>query len=200
MKKYLLIFAAMLCCAMTTAVMTACSDKDDNPDNSSEDVSKGIVINLGSIVIKPYLKMGASLADVEAYMQKNYADWTYTKEEKRQESIFARRYAKDNKEIVYVFYDTAAGSLRMTTYGFYNQEIPFSTIKAELERNGLIYQGKLNFVFPGAADVYQMFLSADKSIEVQYGRYEEKDNWAIAFQPFDEDDMNYLEPANNGAG
>ena len=34
MKKYLMTLAAVLCCAMTMAVFTACtSDNDDNPAN-----------------------------------------------------------------------------------------------------------------------------------------------------------------------
>ena len=31
MKKYLMTLATALCCAMTMAVLTACSDNDDNP-------------------------------------------------------------------------------------------------------------------------------------------------------------------------
>ena len=76
MKKYLMTLAAVLCCAMTTVVFTACSSNEDNPTFPSIDVNNGVVINLGSIVIKPYLQFGASLADVEAYMKANYPDWT----------------------------------------------------------------------------------------------------------------------------
>ena len=189
-------FAAVLCCAMTMAVMTACSDKDDDPVIPSEDVNKGIAINLGSIVIKPYMQYGTSLADVEAYMQKNYGDWTYTKDDQQEGQIFYTKYRKDNEVISYAFYNTPAGSLRLSTYGFENTDISFSEIKAELERNGFIYQGKLNFEFPTAADVYQLFLSADRSIEVQFARWENDNRWAIGFQPLDEDDLNYLEPVN----
>lgn len=186
---------AVLCCAMTAAVLTACSD-DNNLVFSSADVNKGIVINLGSNVIKPYLQFGASLADVEAYMQENYADWTYTKDDQREGPTFTTQYRKENNVMVFFFYNTTVGSLRSAEYGFENSEISFSAIKAELERNGFIYQGKLNFEFPGAADVYQMFLSADNSIEVQFARWEEDNRWGIGFQPLDEDDMNYLEPVN----
>lgn len=76
MKKYLMTLVAVLCCAMTTVVFTACSSNEDNPTFPSVDVNKGVVINLGSIVIKPYLQFGASLADVEKYMKENYPDWT----------------------------------------------------------------------------------------------------------------------------
>ena len=148
------------------------------------------------MVIKPYMLFGASLADVEAYMQENYADWTCTTDDPREGPVFTTNYRKDNKVIVFSFYNTTVGSLRMSEYGFENSELPFPAIKAELERNGFIYQGKLNFEFPGAADVYQMFLSADSSIEVQFARWEEENRWGIGFQPLDEDDLNYLEPVN----
>ena len=196
MRKYIMTLAAVLCCAMATAVLTACSDKDDNPTIPAEDVNKGIEINLGSIVIKPYLRLGASLADVEAYMLENYADWTYTKEDQQENPTFITRYRKDNKNILFAFYNIPGGSLRLSQYGFEDSEIPFPVIKAELERNGFIYQGKLNFDIPYAADVYQMFLSADKSIEVQFVRWEESNRWGIGFQNLDEDDLNYLEPVN----
>jgi hypothetical protein len=203
MKKILMMlncgraaFTAVLCCAMTMAVLTACSDNDDDPVIPSENVNKGIVINLGSIVIKPYMLFGASLADVEAYMQKNYGDWAYTKEDQQEGQIFYTRYRNGNKVISYAFNNTPAGSLRLATYGFENTEISFPEIKAELERNGFIYQGKLNFEFPTAADEYQLFLSADRCIEVQFARWENDNRWAIGFQPLDEDDLNYLEPVN----
>lgn len=203
MKKILMMlncgraaFAAVLCCAMTMAVLTACSDNDDDPVILSENVNKGVVINLGSIVIKPYMLFGALLPDVEAYMQKNYADWAYTNEGQQEGQIFYTRYRNGNKVISYAFNNTPAGSLRLATYGFENTDISFPEIEAELERNGFIYQGKLNFEFPTAADEYQLFLTADRSIEVQFARWENDNRWAIGFQPLDEDDLNYLEPVN----
>lgn len=195
MKKIFMVLTAVLCCAMTAAVLTACSD-DDNLVIPSADVNKGIVINLDSIVIKPYLQFGASLADVEAYMQKNYADWAYTKEDQREGPIYSIKYNKDNQDIIFAFDNAPVLNLRLTTYVFKNSEISFSAIRAELERKGFIYQGKLNYELPNAADVYQMFLPADSSIEVQFASWEQSNTWAIGFQTFDESDLNYLEPVN----
>ena len=110
------VLTIVLCCVMTTAVLTACSDKDDNPAIPSADVNKGIVINLGSIVIKPYMLFGASLAEVEAYMQENYADWTYTTDDQREGPTFTTRYRKDNKVMVFAFNNTPVGSLRLSEY------------------------------------------------------------------------------------
>ena len=162
-----------------------------------EPINKGVVINLGSIVIKPYLQFGALQADVEAYMQENFADWTCTKSDQQERSFFPIRYRKDNRIIVFAFDNALVGSLRMATYGFENSEMSFPAIKAELERNGFIYQGKLNYHdIPDIADVYQMFLSADKSLEVQFVRWEQSNKWALGFQTFDENDLNYLETEN----
>ncbi len=159
-----------------------------------EDVTKGFVVGLDSIVIKPYLQFGASLADVEKYMKENYADWTYTKDEQQEGALFTTYYKKDDEVIVFTYDNTPAGSLRLATYGFYNTEVSFPTVKAELERNGFIYQGKLNFESLGLTDEYQIFLTTDKSIEVQFCR--RSDSWALGFQTFDKDDLNYLVPAN----
>ena len=44
-KKYLMKLAAVLCCAMTMAVFTACtSDNDDNPANPTPGVDSKIVV------------------------------------------------------------------------------------------------------------------------------------------------------------
>ena len=194
MKKIIMKLAAVLCCVMTMAVFSACLSESDNPAASSRSVNKGIVINLDSIVIKPYMQFGTSLADVEKYMNKNYADWTYIKEEQGEGVRFSTAYNKGNEIIVFTYNNIPAGSLCAVTYGFYYSEVSFPAIKAELERNGFMYQGKLNFENPEGADEYQMFLNADKSIEVQFARW--NNSWAIGFQVFDEDDMNYLVPAN----
>ena len=63
MKKYLMTLAAVLCCAMTMAVFTACtSDNDDNPANPTPGVDSKIVGNWCS--------------DVSG---KTYAKWNYGK-------------------------------------------------------------------------------------------------------------------------
>ena len=194
-KNLLNVFAAFILMASTAALTTACSN-EDNPTIPLEDVNKGIVINLDSIVIKPYLQMGASLANVEAYMQKNYADWTYRGNYQKGESLLIVGYIKGNQNITYAFGTTPAYSLYMSSYGFDNSEMPFPVIKAELERNGFIYKGKLNFEIPDASNIYHMFVSADGSIEAQFVLWGEGNRWSIGFQPLDENDLNYLEPVN----
>ena len=191
MKKNLMTLAAVFCCAMTMAVFSACtSDNIDNSTAPTIDVNKGIVIDLDSIVIKPYLQLGATLADVEKYMKENYADWTYIKEKQVVGTRFSKAYNKGNEIIMFIYDNIPAGSLYAASYGFYNSEVSFPAVKAELERNGFIYQGKLDFGNPDVVDEYHMLLNADKTIEVQFIR--SSNIWAIDFQPFDEDDMNHL--------
>lgn len=194
MKKFFITSATILCCWVMAAMFSACNDNYDNP-TPSEDVNKGIVIDLDSIVIKPYLLFGASLADVEKYMAENFADWTYNKPDSLddEESFFDAIYLKDNKVIRFTFKDAPTGNLIFSDYIFFSK-ISFPAIKAELERKGFTYEGVLKFEGYDADECY-MFLSADKTIEVQFCRWFYDDCWLISFQAMDESDLNYLEPA-----
>ena len=59
--------AAAITLLMTMVMpMTSCTKETD---------TTAIVINLDSIVIKPYLNFGTPLADAEKYMAENYADY-----------------------------------------------------------------------------------------------------------------------------
>ena len=116
MKKIIMKFAAILCFVMTMAVFSACLSESDNPAASSRSVNKGIVINLDSIVIKPYMQFGTSLADVEKYMNKNYADWTYIKEEQGEGVRFSTAYNKGNEIQLSLIHKTVA--LQFGLYGW----------------------------------------------------------------------------------
>ena len=62
MRKILMVAAALTLLMTMVVPITSCTKEKDN---------KEIVINLDSIVIKPYLKFGTPLADVEKYMAEN---------------------------------------------------------------------------------------------------------------------------------
>lgn len=66
MKKLLMTAAAIMLLMTLSVQTTSCSKETDTME---------IVINLDSIVIKPYVKFGAPLADVKAYMAQNFADY-----------------------------------------------------------------------------------------------------------------------------
>ena len=200
MKKIKKTLAAVICCALTMALHTACTSSNDNPVIPSGDVNRGIVINIGSIVIKPYMQFGASLIDVEKYMKEYYADWTdnnpdaLNQYQQQGGSTWKKTYTKENNTIKYLFGNSGGGNLLLVSYGF-NSPISLTDAKAELERNGFKYKGVLKFE-DYDADVCNLFLSADNTIEVQLS-YWQKDGgtWSISFQNFDEYDLNFLQPA-----
>ena len=185
--------AAVLCCAMTTVVFTACSN-EDNPTFPSIDVNNGVVINLGDIVIKPYLQFGASLADVEKYMFQNYADYK-AKDTEALQSItinnvihYITEYFNGKRSIGLSFANADGTNLEVISYNYF-LSTSLEPIMAELERNGFVYKGELDL----APDICHMYLSSDGTIEVMLSSWEKDGGyWSISFQPFDENDLNYL--------
>ena len=192
-------FATVLCCAMTTAVLTACSNNEDNPSIPSADVNKGIVVNIGSMTIKPYMLFGSSLADVESYMKAYYADWTdsdphaLSEYQQQETTTWKKIYVKGNQTITYLFLNSSGGKLALCSYGE-KSPLSLADATAELERNGFEKQGVLKFE-DYDADVCYLFLSADKSIEVQLSSWEKDGGrWSVSFQEYDEYDMQFLFP------
>ena len=199
MKKFFMTLAAVLCCAMTMAVLTACSNNDDNPAVPSADVNKGIVLNIGSMTIKPYMQFGASLADVESYMKAYYADWTdnnpnaLSELQQQEGKTWKKTYRKGKQGISYLFLNASGGKLALCSYSD-NTPLPLADATAELERNGFKKQGVLKFE-DYDADICYLFLSADKSIEVQLSSWEKDGgSWSVSFQEYDEYDMQFLHP------
>lgn len=197
MKKTIMTLAAVLCCWMTTTVFTACG----NTDNASkEDVpadSTAFVINLDSVVIKPCLAFGSSLADVEKYLKETYADyaeWNASDVEPfDQESgrSYAKEYTKGNSKVSFYFANADCTNLMLVAYDYYFS-MPIEPVMAELERKGFVNMGEIRFD-DFNADLTYMFLSADKSIEVQVSSWEKDGgSWAISFQPLDPNDLNHL--------
>ena len=185
--------AVVLCCTLTLAMLTACNK--NNPDTPSTDFNKGIVIRLGAETVKPYLLFGASQAEIEAHVKEYYPDWTFvSKTEQAGGALFSLQYGKDSNAIIFIFKNVQPATFCASEYGFVNYDMPFADVKAELERNGFSYQGRLDFEFPGAADIYQMFLSKDQILEVQYAYWEKDNKWGLGFQAFDPSDLDYLDP------
>ena len=71
MRKILMTLAAVVCCAMVLSVFTAYGNKEESATSETSKGSMAVVINLDSIVIKPYLAFGSTLTDVEKYMTEN---------------------------------------------------------------------------------------------------------------------------------
>lgn len=196
MKKLMMTLAAVLCCAMTTTVLSSCNSRDDNPVVAG---SESWEFNFGYGVEKPYLQFGASLSDVEKYMHENYPDWTIKGSETLSSFdsgsaiLWDRCYSKDNREISFSFSNAEGANLAMVSYDFFfPTDLP--PIMAELESKGLTREGMLKFDDYNA-DLNLLYLSADKKLEVQLG-YWKKDggSWNVSFLPLDKEDLKVLVP------
>lgn len=199
-KNFINTLAALVVLAATAGLIAACTSYNDNPVNPTADVNKGIVIDLGSIVIKPYLEFGASSADVEKYVNEYYPGWTIVNPQgpiyEKMDGVdyWSKYYAKDDTSyIIFYFQDEAATNLAISCYK-YSTSIPIENVKKEYERNKFSYMGILEYPDDNYGSTY-MYLSADKSIEAQVTGYaNEGTGWLLSFQPTSETDLNNLKP------
>lgn len=197
MKKIIMTLAAVLCCAVTITLLTACGNKKNAAMTDTQVDSTALIINLDSIVIKPYMAFGSSLADVEKYMNENYADWevqnpdTLDLLESKDGNLWGRYYTKGKLKMGFHFNDADATNLTIVSHDFY---FPMSLepVMAELERLGFENRGELKYD-DFNADIVYMYLSADEKYEVQVCSWKKDGgSWAISFQPTDEKDFKYL--------
>ena len=194
MKKNLMAAAALCCMAMS--VQTACTGKSDNPPIQDEE-AVAVVLNLDSIVIKPYLQFGASLADVQEYMADNFADYSdenpdsLVYNEMEGGSLWSKTYEKGTRKISFYFYNADGKDLTLVSYDFFFP-MPLEPVMAELERNGYTNKGEIRFDDYNA-DITYLFLSADERIEAMPSSWEKDGgSWAITFQPTNDFDLQHL--------
>jgi len=196
MKKIFMTLAVLFCCAVTTAMLTACGSKNNTAAENREETPT-LVVNLDSIVIEPYMAFGSSLADVEKYMNETHADWEVDNPDTldffttTEGEIWARYYTKDKTKIGFHFSDADATDLTLVSYDYY---FPMSLkpVMAALECLGFENMGELKYD-DFNADLTYMYLSADGEYEVQVSSWEKDGgSWAISFQPTDKKDFNYL--------
>ena len=188
--------AAALCCmAMMTIATTSCND--EHKQSTQKWDPSTLAINLDSIVIKPYLQFGTSLANVQEYMANNFADFSDTNPdslfyyELEGGALWAKLYKKGTREVSFYFTDAAGKDLTMVSYDFYFP-IQIEAVMAELERNGFTNRGEIRFEEDNS-DISYLFLSPDESIEAMVF-YWEKDggSWAVTFQPTNDFDLQHL--------
>ena len=188
MRKLLMATAAITLLVTMAVPTTSCTKETD---------TMAIVINLDSIVIKPYVKFGTPLADVEEYMAEYYADYSDEYPDALEYieldggELWFKYYKKGNCEISFYFVDAEGKDLTMVSYDFYFP-ISFEAVMAELERNGFTNMGEVEFENDNS-DLSYLFLSPDESIEAM-PFYWEKDggSWAITFQPTNDFDLQHL--------
>ena len=194
MKKFFMTFAAVLCCTLTMTMFTACgSDDDETPADS-----KALVINLDSIVIKPYLAFGSSVADAEQYIKDTFSDYEAWEsgelepfDQEDESRTYIKEYDNGNRSMSFYFANADGTNLALVSYDYF---FPVSkeSVMAELERNGLVYKGEIRFDDYNADHCY-LYLSADGTLEVQFSTWKKNGgSWALSFQPFDKNDLNYL--------
>ncbi|MBQ7180289.1 MAG: hypothetical protein IJR87_03245 [Bacteroidaceae bacterium] len=194
MKKiYFLLTALAGVCAMN--MQTACSCKNDNPAIYDEETS--VVINLDSIVIKPYIHFGASFADVGIYMTENFADYSAENPgslmvlETEEGITWFKRYVKADRRIEFYFNNDDGRELKMVSYDYFFP-MPLEPIMAELERNGFTNKGEVRYDDYNA-DICYLFLSSDENIEVLLSSWEKDGgSWSLTFQLTDEYDLQHL--------
>ena len=181
---------------MTTTMLTACGSKSNNQSQEQGETSE-LVINLDSIVIKPYLAFGSSLADVEKFMSENYADWEVKNPDSLEcfpngeEQSWGRSYGKGTHGMEFDFNDARGSHLTIVSYDFFFPT-PLEPVMADLERLGFENKGEVRFD-DFNADLTYLFLSADGKLEVQVSSWEKDGgSWSISFQPTDEGDFEHL--------
>ena len=186
MKKILMAAAALTLLITIAIPITSCNKKD----------KMDIVIDLDSIVIKPYVNFGTKLAKVEKYMAENYADYSDENPnsldyiELEGGALWGKYYKKGTHEISFYFINANGKDLTMVSYDFYSP-IPFEAVMAKLERNGFKNMGEVDF--DDNSDLSYLFLSPDESIEAM-PFYWEKDggSWALTFQPTNDFDLQHI--------
>ena len=190
MKKNLFL-AAFLSCIMTVFITTGCKQKP-NDDVVLMDTAT-VVIDLDSIVLRPFLPWDAMLADLKIHLEENYAEWTAVNYDSLVYDEGTKRWkmtlVKDNIQNLYYFADKEGSYLKYVSF-LYNGSMPLEPLKKEVERNGFIFQGQMDF--PGNdSKECDLYLSPSGALEVQIAGWE-NGSWILTFQPIDESDFQYL--------
>ena len=176
-------------------MQTACSGKNDNPVFHYEETA--VVIDLDSIVIKPYMHFGATLADVGKYMTEYYADYSDESPdalmvfEAEEGTTWFKRYVKANRRIDFYFSNVDGRELKMVSYDFFFP-MPLEPIITALEYNNFNNKGEVRYDDYNA-DICYLFLSSDETIEVLLSSWQKDGgSWSLTFQLTDEYDLQHL--------
>jgi hypothetical protein len=183
---------ATLCCAIT--VFTACNNRASfAPDDKAE-----FVINLDSVVIRPYLGFGSSLTGVREYIERYYPGYTTSDGDSLEAikqiggTIYRKLYKNGKSELSFYFIDKDGNNLTLCSYDYF---FPMSLepVKAQLLSNGFSYKGTISYE-DFNSDITYLYLSADNELEVQLSYwYKDGGIWAISFQPTDENDLKIVQ-------
>ena len=198
MKKIMMAAVALCCMTMISVTTTSCADKGNRspaPDGGTDSLE--VVMNLDSVVITPYLYFGTSLDDVQAYMAKNYADYSDATPDSLEYidldggGLWVKCYKNGKRDMSFFFKNADGNDFVMVSYDFYFP-IQIEAVMGELERNGFTNKGVIRFENDNS-DLSYLFLSPDESIEAMVF-YWEKDggSWAVSFQSTNDFDLQHL--------
>lgn len=191
MKKTIIMCSAALCGLVTALSVSGCRAKP-NDGNSMIDTTT-VVIDLDSIVLRPFLPWGAMVADLDNHMKINCSEWTM---ENADTLVYDEGTKKWKRTFLwgrlwnsYYFADAKGDFLKHVTYIYFGS-MPLEPVVAEVERNGFILQGEMDFPGNDSEHCY-LYLSQSGLLEVQLAGW--KDGvWCLTFQPTDPEDMKLL--------
>lgn len=190
MKRIL--FLTVLVCSMAVSfVFSGCGNKAKD-DLTVMDTAT-IIIDLDSIVLRPFLPWDAMVEDLERHMQTNCSDWDIENPDSlvydEGTGRWKRTFFKGKLKNTYYFEDTKGNFLKYVAFLYYGS-MPLEPVIKEIERNGFILQGEIEF--PGYdSEICYLYLSPSGALELQVAGW--KDGvWVITFQPTDPNDFQYL--------
>ncbi|MBO7068912.1 MAG: hypothetical protein J6W52_09595 [Bacteroidaceae bacterium] len=190
MKKLTLV-PAILCMLTAVTLSTACGNST-NDDGIMMDTAT-VVIDLDSIVLRPFLPWDAMVEDLDRHMQTNCSNWgienpdTLVYDEGT--GRWKRTFYLGNLRNIYYFADAKGNFLKYVVFSYYGS-MPFEPLVSEVERNGFKLQGKIKFPNYDCKVCY-LYLSPSGQLEVQLAGWEDG-AWVLTFQPTDENDFKYL--------
>jgi len=190
MKKILFLIA--LVCSMSIGfIFSGCKNKP--VDDLTVMDTATIIIDLDSIVLMPFLPWDAMVEDLELHMQTNCSDWGIVNPDSLEYDAgtgrWKRTFYKGNLRNTYYFEDAKGNFLKYVTFIYYGS-MPFEPIKEEVERNGFILKGEMDY--PGNdSKICYLYLSPSGALEVQLAGWEDG-SWVLSFQPLDEEDLKLL--------
>lgn len=197
MKKTIMTYSAAFCGAVLMLCLGSCGNKFGNEKSMIDTVT--VVIDLDSIVLRPFLPWDAMVVDLDNHMKANCSDWVIESADTlvydEGTNHWKRTFAFGNLRNTYYFADAKGNYLKFVSFVYYGS-MPLEPVVAEMDRNGLKLQGEIDF--PGRDSEHCfLYLSPSGLLEVQVAGW--KDGaWCITFQPTDPEDLKLLVGKDKG--
>jgi len=208
-KNIFLTALTVICAVAITNSLSSCADEDGGGDDPVIPAPKTfqIIVNARgtTYVLKPFFEWTGNLTDIEDYMSKEYPTWSDEfegdlKPDSYLSNTWNRSFRNGDMHNVYLFADNRGVEYKLVAYNYYGSTY-IKSIQKQLEDFGYVYKGKLN-TDNIEADESLLYLSKDGKIEVQIttwggklsdNQWSDGGRWSLSFQPFDENDLQYLE-------